>query len=292
MYATGVFFDTARRVHTPRLAYHSPDMSRAAATTSPAPGVRGALADMASGRPPVSVDPAAGLLPSAAIIIPTFRESENIIPLIERIRAAIVPVVPDPEVIVVDDNSRDGTDQRVAELALPWVRLITRHHERGLSSAVLHGCREASREAIVVMDADLSHPPEAIPKMLRELQLGADFVLGSRYIPGGSTDDSWSAFRRLNSRVATLLARPLTPVNDPMSGFFAIRRQTFLAAQKLNPLGFKIALELMVKCRCKNIREVPIHFADRVRGESKLGLREQTRYLRHLARLMAFRIAG
>lgn len=229
-------------------------------------------------------------LPSATFVVPTFREAENIVPLVRRIEAMVASAVPDPELIFVDDDSRDGTVERVAELGLPWVRVSVRQGVRGLSSAVVHGCRLAARETIVVMDADLSHPPEAVPVMLRELRDGADFVIGSRYAPGGSTDPTWSVARRLNSRVATLLARPLTRASDPMSGFFALRRETFNQAKALDPIGFKIALELMVKCRCRRVREVPIHFSDRVHGESKLDARQQAQYLRHLARLLAFRL--
>jgi dolichol-phosphate mannosyltransferase len=135
------------------------------------------------------------------------------------------------------------------------------------------------------MDADLSHPPEAIPRMLDELGKESDFVVGSRYTEGGVTDDNWGLFRWLNSRVATLLARPFTSIKDPMSGFFALRRVTYSKADYLNPIGYKIGLELLVKCHCQRISEVPIAFADRIHGESKLSLQEQLRYLQHIRRL-------
>jgi dolichol-phosphate mannosyltransferase len=135
----------------------------------------------------------------------------------------------------------------------------------------------------------LSHPPEAIPSLLRKLDEGSDFVVGSRYVEGGVTDDDWGFFRWLNSRVATLLARPFTSLEDPMSGFFALRRTTFARADALNPIGYKIGLELLVKCRCSAVAEVPIAFVDRIHGESKLTLREQFRYLRHVRRLFIYR---
>jgi dolichol-phosphate mannosyltransferase len=191
--------------------------------------------------------------------------------------------------IIVDDDSRDGTDQAVRSLARSWIRLHVRTSERGLSSAVIAGCRLASAPFVVVMDADLSHPPEAIPAILHELETGADFVVGSRYAPGGSTDAAWTLFRRANSWFATLLARPLTKLSDPMSGFFAMRAADFARARDLNPVGYKIALELLVKGPFQAVREVPIHFADRKRGQSKLSLREQARYLVHLGRLYRFR---
>ena len=139
------------------------------------------------------------------------------------------------------------------------------------------------------MDADLSHPPEAIPRMLQALQDGADFALGSRYVPGGSTDEGWGVFRWLNSRIATVLARPLTPLKDPMSGFFAIRRERFETAAPLSPVGYKIGLEMYVKGRCACPAEVPIHFANRRWGQSKLSFKEQLQYLRHLRRLFIFK---
>ena len=107
------------------------------------------------------------------------------------------------------------------------------------------------------MDADLSHPPEVLPAMLAKLDGGADFVLGSRYVSGGTTSHDWGFLRWLNSRVATLLARPLTSVRDPMSGFFALRRSTFELGKDFNPVGYKIGLELIVKCGCERVRRGP-----------------------------------
>jgi dolichol-phosphate mannosyltransferase len=132
------------------------------------------------------------------------------------------------------------------------------------------------------MDADLSHPPEMIPEMLDALDRGADAVVGSRFTEGGSTGDDWGPFRWVNSRIATLLARPLTSLKDPMSGFFAMRRSTFAAGTDFNPVGNKIGLELLIKCRCREVVEVPIHFTDRRLGKSKLSLKEQLEYLRHI----------
>jgi dolichol-phosphate mannosyltransferase len=125
--------------------------------------------------------------------------------------------------------------------------------------------------------------------MLKKLDEGADFVVGSRYAPGGTTSDDWGVFRWLNSRVATLLARPLTTVRDPMAGFFMLRRKTFEAGREFNPVGYKIGLELIVKCGCERVVEVPIHFEDRRFGESKLTFKQQLLYLQHLRRLYVFK---
>lgn len=228
---------------------------------------------------------------SVDIVVPAYQEGENIQPLVERIAAVREQNALDITVYIVDDNSQDGTEQAVAELALDWVNLIVRKTDRGLSSAVLKGLDSGNGDILLVMDADLSHPAEVIPSMIQELQDGADFVVGSRYIEGGSTDDNWGFYRWLNSQIATLLARPFVSIQDPMSGFFAMKRSQYAKAQELNPIGYKIGLELIVKCACKKVVEVPIHFTDRVRGESKLTLGEQLKYIQHVRRLFLFKYA-
>jgi dolichol-phosphate mannosyltransferase len=223
------------------------------------------------------------------VVVPTFREALNIPLLIDRLAVLKGSHAPHLHLTIVDDNSRDGTEKAIQRLNLPWVSLIVRTTDRGLSSAVLEGLNRTSGDIIIVMDADLSHPPEAIPSMLDELGKGSEFVVGSRYAEGGVTDDNWGLFRWLNSRVATLIARPFTSISDPMSGFFALRRATYSKADFLNPIGYKIGLELLVKCRCSRISEVPIAFADRIHGESKLSLREQLRYIQHIRRLFLYK---
>jgi len=225
-----------------------------------------------------------------SLIIPALNEAENLPILIPRIAAALAGR--SYEILIVDDNSPDATPAVCAELARCYpVRLITRPVPKdGLSGAVLRGMAEATGATLVVMDADLQHPPEKLRELLDPLDSDqADFVLGSRYIAGGSTSGSWNLFRRINSWVATLLARPFAGhTRDPMSGFFALRRQSYQQAQRLTPLGYKIGLELMCKCRVKNVREIPIHFAQRTHGQSKLTFREQVRYAEHLSRLYDF----
>lgn len=226
-----------------------------------------------------------------SVIVPTYREVENLPRLIPRISAALQEAGLRGEIIVVDDNSGDGTESLCEALAAEHrLRTFVRTSDRGLSSAVVHGMRQACGEVLVVMDADLSHPPEKIPELVRAIQSDeADFAIGSRYVRGGGTDGEWSLFRRINSKVATALARPLTSARDPMAGFFVIRRSTFEAAPSLNPVGYKIGLELMVKCGCRRVREVPIFFSDRQLGKSKLTFKEQLNYLRHLKRLYEFK---
>jgi dolichol-phosphate mannosyltransferase len=228
--------------------------------------------------------------PEISLVIPTLNEAENLPVLVPRIAAALAGR--SYEILIVDDNSLDATTTVCAELSRTYpLRLITRAIPKdGLSGAVLHGIAQATGEKLVVMDADLQHPPERLPALLAPLDADeADFVLGSRYVRGGSTGGEWSLFRQINSRVATLLARPFAgDTLDPMSGFFALKRQTYQQAQRLTPLGYKIGLELMCKCRVRNVREIPIHFAERTRGKSKLTLKEQVRYAEHLSRLYDF----
>ena len=226
-----------------------------------------------------------------SVIVPTYQEADSLGPLLDRLSGVREEGL-ELEVLIVDDDSRDGTEEVVRDLSLPWVRLITRRGERGLSSAVLAGLRAASGDVLIVMDADLSHPPESIPDMLAALRIGADFVVGSRYVAGGGTEDGWGVLRWVNSKVATIMARPFTSVKDCMSGFIGFRRDTWLNAQDLDPVGYKIGLELIVKCRCANVVEVPIHFSTRQHGQSKLTLKVQLEYLDHVLRLLRWKYPG
>ena len=227
--------------------------------------------------------------PRVTIVVPTYKEVESLPHLIDRVAKLRVDQGLDIEMLVMDDDSRDGSVELIAARPEKWVQIVVRTTDRGLSPAVLDGLRRARGEFLVCMDADLSHPPESVPGMIAKLNDGADFVLGSRYVSGGTTSDDWGFLRWANSRVATLLALPLTPVKDPMSGFFALRRSTFEAGQDFNPIGYKIGLEVIVKCRCERVVEIPIHFEDRRYGKSKLTFRQQILYIQHLRRLYIFK---
>jgi dolichol-phosphate mannosyltransferase len=222
-----------------------------------------------------------------SVVIPTLRERANLEQLLPRLFEILRRAGIEAEVIVVDDDSRDGTDELCRQLGTRHsLRLITRQDARGLASAVLRGLQESTGEICVVMDADLSHPPEAVPDLVDSIRSPfCDVAIGSRYVKGGSVDPDWSWFRRLNSKVATLLAKGLTNAADPLAGFFAIRRDTFSRATELKPLGYKVLLELIVRCECRQIFEVPIAFRDRKLGTSKLSAGQIWLYLRHLARL-------
>jgi len=230
-----------------------------------------------------------------SIIVPTFQEADNLKPLITGIAAVMGKVSLPYEVIVVDDDSKDKSSEIISELAKEGypLRIITRIGRRGLSTAVLCGFHEARGDILACMDADLSHPPEALLRLLKVFEdTKVEFAIGSRYVPGASTAESWGLFRWVNSKLATLLARPFTRVKDPMSVFFMLPRHVFERARSLNPIGYKIALELIVKCSYPNIVEVPIYFENRKYGQSKLNILEQLNYIKHLNRLSVFKLAN
>jgi dolichol-phosphate mannosyltransferase len=224
--------------------------------------------------PTPAVPPAttpSGVPTLVTVVVPTFNEVENIPILIERIATAFGQR--DFEIIVVDDDSPDRTWAVVEELAhqRPWLRVIRRLHDRGLSSAVVAGFCAARGDALAVIDADLQHD-EAILPALADALAEREIAIGSRYIAGGGTG-TWSRKRRFLSRSATRLAQFLlgVEVRDPMSGFFMLRRDLFdRISERLNPRGFKILLEILHHAKVDAVAEVPYTFRNRLHGESKL----------------------
>lgn len=234
------------------------------------------------------------MLPHVSIIVPTINEAGNLPGLVERIAAAMAAC--DYEILVIDDESQDGTAEVCRELTRthPLTLYVRPEPTGGLSGAVLYGFARARGDILVVMDADLQHPPEVLPALIAPVSAReADIVIGSRRAPGSSIAGPWGLWRRLNSTISRWLAAPLVgPVRDPLAGFFAIRRATWLQARCLNPLGYKIALELMCKCPARQIVEIPIEFGMRMHGESKLRLAQQVGYIRHLGRLYLSRCSA
>jgi dolichol-phosphate mannosyltransferase len=253
--------------------------------------------------------------PKLSVVVPTFNERENLPRLAEALFRALDGAGVRGELVVVDDDSPDGTAEAALEIAgrdpappqagearpgeedrrssggtLHPVHVLVRRGRKGLSSAVLEGVAAARAPVVCVMDADLSHPPEAVPLLYYEVLSGADIAVGSRLVEGGGVED-WPLGRRLISKGATLLARPLTPVHDPMSGFFCFRRSLVRGA-RLEPEGYKILLEILARCDIARAVEVPYIFRDRRAGRSKLSGRVMRQYLRHLLRLYASRVAG
>lgn len=234
--------------------------------------------------------------PSYSIVVPTYKECGNIVPLVHRVYRSLKENGfgnNDVQMLIVDDNSRDGSVQVVSQLKKEGynVQIIVRTTERGLSSAVIHGLKQAQGTYLLVMDADLQHPPQVVPTMLTALAKDdVQFVCGTRYKPGMAIDKNWPVHRRLISLGARMLARPLTPLSDPMSGFFGLRASTFQTAQPhLNPIGYKIALELFVKANVRCFDEVGFNFATRTYGESKLTGKVILNYLQHLNALYYFK---
>lgn len=228
--------------------------------------------------------------PMLSIITPTYQEAVNINAFVRDITGALTREIPDWELIVVDDDSRDGIDEKCDALRRQGVpiRLVVRRQVRGLATAVIEGFRHARAPVWVVMDADLSHRGTDVFKLYRAIRTGADFAVGSRYLTGGSTDDRWTVYRFLNSKVASLMALPLVSVSDPMSGFFALRGNLLKKGGRLSPVGYKIGLEILIKCQPQSLKEIPIHFRTRVRGQSKLSLGQQLLYLRHIGSLYRY----
>ncbi len=222
-----------------------------------------------------------------SLIIPTYNERDNIIPLVERLSRALSSH--SYEIVFIDDNSADGTAELAASLSDRYpVKVTVRKNKRGLASAVVDGLSQVSSDIIAVMDADLQHPPEVIPDLLREIKSGADIVVASRYVEGGGCQ-GWSLTRRLISKGAIFLAHMLLPatrrVSDPMSGFFMFNKGVVQDAE-LKPTGYKILLEILMLGKSQNVAEVPYTFITRERGKSKLSARQQVDYLKHILSLM------
>ena len=227
-----------------------------------------------------------------SIVVPTYNESEGLPKFVEAVFAVLEQHGIKAEMVIVDDNSPDGTGRVADELAQRFsLRVLHRPGKLGLASAVVDGFNLASGGILGIMDADLSHAPEALPRMLEALRSGeADLAVGSRYVPGGGTE-GWPFRRRFTSVAACWLARPLTGVRDATSGFLLMRREV-VQGVRLNPIGFKIGLEIIAKGRYERCVEVPYIFRDRFAGKSKFGRREILAYLRQLVLLALDRQAG
>jgi dolichol-phosphate mannosyltransferase len=226
-----------------------------------------------------------------SLVIPSYNERSNITELVERCEKALSATGETFELIIVDDNSPDGTPEEVRKLQgdRPWLRLLVRETERDLSTAVIAGWRVARGNVLGCMDADLQQPPELLPTLRERLRAtGAEVVVASRHVPGGGVSD-WSLLRRFVSWTATLMATFILPgtlnkVRDPMSGYFLARKEV-IANAALNPIGYKILLEVLAKGDYSRVEEVPFVFEERLRGGSKLDSATALKYLAHLARI-------
>ncbi len=218
-----------------------------------------------------------------AVILPTYNEAENIAAMLKNLRA----VQNGLEIIVCDDHSPDGTAE-TARAADPAARVLLHEGPKGLSHSVVQGFQSADAEILICMDSDGQHRPEDLPAVIAAAEQHG-FAVGSRFVPGGGFTERWNPFRLFVSRASALLAKLFlgTKLRDPMSGFFAVKREIFLRAlPHLNPTGFKIMLEMAAIATAQNpalkIQEVPIRFALRQAGESKTSFRVARQYLRML----------
>ncbi len=209
---------------------------------------------------------------TVSLVVPTLNEAENVEPLLRRVLATGAPL---HEIVFVDDGSRDGTRERVRSLvASVPVRLVARDQPTlGLAGAVVAGARAATGQIVALMDADLSHPPEKLPELVGPILRGeADLVIGSRYVPGGTTP-GWPLWRRIMSRAGGLVSYPLTSVHDSGSGFFAIWRERLLEFAP-DGSGFKAVFQILLEAEGRlRVREIPIAFRDRERGSSKMSFK-------------------
>ncbi|MBW5484305.1 glycosyltransferase [Streptomyces bambusae] len=275
-------------MRTPALT--DPEPAAAQAPAAQAPAAHAPAAQEPAAQAPTAQAPAAG---SVTLVIPTFNESANVAELLRRLSAALPARLP-CEVLFVDDST-DDTPQAIEKAAqdcpFPVAVLHREQAHGGLGGAVVEGVERAGTDWVVVMDADLQHPPHLVPELVGEGErTGAELVVASRYTSGGSRAGLAGSYRIAVSRGATWLAKGLFPralrgISDPMSGFFAMRRSAIASPQTLQPLGYKILLELAVRCRPATVAEVPFVFQERYAGESKSTAREGLRFLAHLAAL-------
>lgn len=222
-------------------------------------------------------------------MVPTYNERDRLPELARAIFDVYAAAGIEGALVIVDDNSPDGTGRVADELAQQYpITVIHRAGKLGLGTAVIDGFGASDAEIVGVIDADLSHPPALVPRMLQAMQdARADIVIGSRYIRGGGTKN-WELSRVLMSKFACQLARGLTPVKDVTSGFFLIRRD-LARGVTISAGGFKICLELLIRTAPTRVIEVPYVFTGRTAGESKMNLKEATGYLKQLRDLRAFK---
>ena len=228
-----------------------------------------------------------------SLVLPTYNEAQNLPRLIPRLTSVLEGEGVPFEIIVVDDDSPDGTWALAGQMALTdrRLRVIRRRGERGLATAVVAGWKAAQGEILGVMDADLQYPPEGLPALLRTIGADAalDVVVASRYAPGARLG-AWSLRREILSHAAIALAkialpRALGQLQDPNAGYFLMRRRV-IEDVDLRPRGYKILIEVLARGHWQRLVEIPHAFEGRHEGTSKLGVRQMVEFLSHLARLV------
>ena len=226
-----------------------------------------------------------------SLVVPTYNEAKNVEALVQRITHLLDPLYGDRyEIMIVDDNSPDLTWEIALGLTpqYPQLRVMRRTSERGLSTAVIRGWQVARGKILGVIDGDLQHPPEVLRSLLEKMEAGADFSIASRHVEGGGISD-WGLLRRVLSRGAQIIGLVILPhvigrVTDPMSGCFMVQRDA-ISEVLLDPLGYKISIEVLGRGRIDQIAEVGYVFQERQEGESKVTAQQYIDYLHHLLKL-------
>jgi len=223
------------------------------------------------------------------LAVPTLNEAGNIERLLHEVRRVLNPLERPYEIVVVDDGSDDGTPEIVQRLGETdrRIRLLTRHHERGLAGAVIHAWNHSDGELLGVIDADLQHPPAVLASLLEAMDQGNDIAIGSRYVSKDGVA-GWNPVRVAISRAGTWATVPFqrkgVRVKDPMSGFFVVRREA-VDGIEFETKGFKLLLEILVRARIRSVREIPYHFGVRQAGKSKASASVAFHYLHLLGKL-------
>ena len=226
-----------------------------------------------------------------SLVIPSYNEGANIQKIVQILSEILDSAIPNEyELIVVDDDSPDGTWKLAQELTpqYPQLRVMRRQKEKGLSTAVIRGWQVARGEILGVIDADLQHPPEILLQIWSEMEKGADLGIASRHVEGGGVSE-WSIVRRFLSRGAQMLGLIILPevisrLSDPMSGYFMVRRSA-IVGKYLSPVGYKILIEVTARGAIRWIAEVGYVFREREAGESKVTWKQYIEYIQHLLRL-------
>lgn len=227
-----------------------------------------------------------------SVILPTYNERENLPILIKQLAENLREY--DYEIVVVDDNSPDGTAEVAESMSRQYpVKVVKRPGKMGYASAVYDGIKESTGDFIVIMDADLQHPPRLVPRLVERIG-ECDVVVGSRYIKGGGVRE-WGLLRRVVSIGAVVLARLMIPecrsVRDPVSGFFAIRRDIVSTWRPITNSGYKVLVEILYLTKPSKICEEPYVFSPRKRGRSKLSLRVVFSFIEMMLKISISRIS-
>jgi len=222
-----------------------------------------------------------------SIIIPTYNERNNICRVIRKLSKALKGY--EHEIIVVDDNSPDGTAEKAREMAKKYpVRVFQRKKRLGLATAIVYGFRKARGEILGVIDADMQHTPELARELVEAVRTNHDLAIASRYVEGGKIVD-WPFYRKIISKAAIYIARPFTDLKDPVSGYFFLKKSV-IDGVRLEAIGYKILLEILVKGKYGSVVEIPYTFQGRTEGRSKLGLGTLFDYMRLIFMLYLYKM--